>query len=127
MARPVAAGVVTILGGLFITAGGAILALIGGILAAIFHIFSGFFVLGLVLGFLIFLFGLLMIAVPAGHTVWGIVVIVFALVSIPFSFAGFIIGFILAILGGILAIVWHPPPPSPAITVSARVVSPPPH
>ena len=54
----------------------------------------------------------------------GALVIVFALVSIPFTFGGFVIGFILAIIGGILAIIWKPaPPPAPAPAQPAPVAT----
>jgi len=121
----VGAAILTIVGGLFVMAGGALLAIVGGILASLLGHFSGLFLVGLVLGFLIVLLGILMLAVPAGHTVWGIVTVAFSIVSIPFSFAGFIVGFVLALLGGLLSIFWRPPRPSATITVSARVVPPP--
>ncbi len=126
MARPVAAGVLTVLGGVFIMLGGALLAVIGGVIAAVLHYFSGLFVLGLLFGFVVLLLGILMVTVPAAHTVWGILTVGLALVSIPFSFAGFLVGFFLALLGGILSILWRPPPSPRTITVTARVVPPPP-
>ncbi len=126
MARPIAAGALTILGGLFIIAGGLVLAFIGGILAAFLGPFSGLFLLGLAVGFLTFVLGILLILLPFAHTVFGIVVVVLAFVSLPFAFGGFVLGFVLALVGGILAIAWSPPPRSPIVTVESRVVSPPP-
>jgi len=107
---------------LFIIARGAILAIFGGILASVFGIFSGLFFVGLVVGILTLLDGFLMVALPSAHSLWGIVAIVCALVSIPFAFGGFVLGFLFALIGGILAILWHPPRPFRGITVEARVV-----
>jgi len=122
MPRPIGAGVLTILGGLFILGGGLILAVVGTIVR-LFGYSSGFFLLGLLFGFLTLLVGILMIVVPSAHTVWGILAILFALVSIPTALGGLVIGFILTLLGGILAIAWRPPPPR-VITVSAQTIPP---
>ncbi len=125
MSRPVAAAALTILGGLFVMVGGAAIALVGGILAAFLGSFSGLFLIGLLVGLLTVTVGLLMLVVPSGHSVWGILAILFALVSVPFALAGLIVGFVLALIGGILAILWRPGPVAPFITVDARVVPPP--
>ena len=121
--RPVGAGILTIVGGFFILLGGLFFAAIGVLFA---HFFGGFasswFFVGLVVGLLTMLFGGLMIAVPSGHTLFGIVAVVFAFLSIPFAVGGIVIGFILAILGGIMAFTFRPmavgvtvgPPPPPA-------------
>ena len=122
MPRPIGAGVLTILGGLFILGGGLVLAIVGAIFR-LFGYWSGFFLLGLFIGFLTLLVGILMLVVPSAHTVWGILAVLFALVSIPAALAGLVIGFILTLLGGILAIAWRPPTP-PVITVAAQTVPP---
>jgi len=114
--------VLTIIGGLFILGGGLILAIVGAIIR-LFGFWSGFFLLGLLIGFLTLLVGILMIVVPSAHTLWGILAILFALVSIPAALGGFVIGFILTLLGGILALTWRPPTP-PVITVAAQTVPP---
>ncbi len=123
MSRPIVAGILTILGGLFILVGGTVFALIGAVFA-IFGVFSPLFGVGILLGLLTLLAGVLMLAIPRGHTIWGILAIVLALVSIPFALAGLILGFVLAVLGGLLAMAWHPPPPSRLITVDGHVVPP---
>lgn len=122
VARPVAAGVLTILGGFFIVVGGLVFALIGAVFA-ILGFFSGIFLLGLLVGVLTILVGFLMLAIPSGHTVWGVLAIVLALVSIPVAFGGFLIGFLLALVGGILAWRWKRPVER-VITVEARVIPP---
>ncbi len=122
MARPVAAGVLTVLGGLFILIGGAVIAVIGGVLSAFLGSFSSLWLVGLLLGALTILVGLLMVALPTPHSVWGVLAIVFAFGSLPFALGGFVVGFLLAVLGGVLALRWRPPPPDRTITVEARSV-----
>ncbi|MCI4366115.1 MAG: DUF6114 domain-containing protein, partial [Thermoplasmata archaeon] len=47
---------------------------------------------------------------PQQHVIWGVLIIVFAVISIPLGGGGFILGFILALIGGILALVFKPMP-----------------
>ena len=124
MARPIAAGVLTIIGGLFILFGAVLFAALGLVFAVVFHLVSGFFFVGLIVGGLTLLVGVLMLAVPSVHVTWGVFAIVLAIVSIFFAIAGLVIGFILTVIGGGLAIAWKPPP-EPAITVTAQPVPPP--
>jgi hypothetical protein len=124
MPRPVGAGILTIIGGFFILLGGIVFAVIGAIFA-VFGFWSGIFLLGLLLGILTILIGFLMLAVPGAHTVWGVLAIVFALVSIPVAIGGFLVGFLLTLIGGILALTWKGPRVG-VITVEARTVPPPP-
>lgn len=124
MPRPVGAGVVTVLGGLFILLGGAVIAAFGWVLSAFAGISSSLFEVGLVVGGLTVLIGILMIAVPPAHTLWGILAVLFALVAIPFALAGLVVGSVLAFVGGGLSIAWRRPPASRTITVEGRVVPP---
>jgi len=121
-ARPVGAGVLTILGGLFILAGGATVALFGILVFAIFGAYSGLWLVGLLLGALTMLLGVLMMVVPVGHPVLGVLAIVFACLAVGFALAGFLVGTVLAVLGGIQAIRWRRPPPETIITVEARTL-----
>lgn len=123
--RPIGAGVLTIVGAFFILLGGVGFAVIGAIFA-VFGVSSAFFFLGLLVGALTLIMGVLMIAVPSGHTVWGVLAIVFALVSIVVALGGFIIGFILTLVGGILAVTWKAPVER-FMTVEGRTVPPPPN
>lgn len=120
MSRPVAAGVLTILGGLFVLAAGSIFAIIGAILESTFGFFAKLLFVGLVVGLLLVLDGILMIALPSGRVVWGVLAVVLGVVSIPFALGGFIVGFILTVIGGVLAIFWRPP----TIVASVRVIPP---
>jgi hypothetical protein len=48
---------------------------------------------------------------------WGVIVLVFSIISLFFGLGGFIVGMILGIIGGALGIVWKPSAPSaPAVT-----------
>ena len=120
--RPVGAGVLTILGGCFILLGGFAFALVGAVLAVL-GFPSEVFLLGLLVGFLTIVLGFVMLAVPSGHAVWGILAIVFALVSLLVAFGGFLIGFLLTLIGGILAVTWKRPVDR-TITVEARRLPP---
>ena len=123
MARPIAAGVLTMLGGVFIFFGGIAIAFLGAIFA-LFGFVSSLFLIGLLLGALTVLVGLLMIAFPSGHAVWGILAVALAFASLPFALGGFLLGFLLTLLGGALAFRWRRPM-EPYVTVSARTVPPP--
>jgi hypothetical protein len=45
---------------------------------------------------------------PAQHVTWGTLILVFAVLSVFTSWAGFGIGLILGVIGGALAIAWRP-------------------
>ncbi len=113
----------TIIGGFFIILGGLLFALIGAVFA-IFGYLSGIFLVGLVVGFLTVLMGLLMIAVPGGHTLWGVLAIGLSIVSIPLALGGFLVGFLLALIGGVLSVRWKGKVDR-ILTVEGRVVPPP--
>jgi len=68
---------------------------------------------GAVLGILIIYGAYQVRSRPASARIWGIGIIVLALVSIFVSSGGFYIGALLALIGGFLAYRWRPPAPSP--------------
>ena len=70
-----------------------------------------FSLLGLTCGTIILFAAVLMYARPKEHAIWGVVVLVFACVSIV-SIGGFIAGMILGIIGGALGIAWRPEGPA---------------
>lgn len=106
------------MGGLFILGGGLVFAAVGALFFAFFGFLSGLFLVGLLVGLLTIIMGVLMIALPPAHVIWGVLTIVFAVVSLPFALGGFFIGFLLALIGGILAIVWKPMPMPPPVPVT---------
>jgi len=129
---PSTAFVLSLIGGIFILLGGlaeaAILALIG---TAVISIFPGLgallialAVVALVFG-LIIIFGALMLrSKPESAKMWGVIILVLAIVSLVGG-GGFFIGFILALIGGILALVWHPPPQAQAAWGQPAAPAPP--
>lgn len=95
-------------GGLVFLVVGAIIG-IGGAVAAVFSVWPGLAVAGLVAGLIIvgvltLVFGYLLRHQPELGLVWGILLVVIALVSLPLAFGGFVIGFLLTLVGGILAV-----------------------
>jgi hypothetical protein len=64
---------------------------------------------GLASGIIVLMSGVLLRTNPSQHTVWGVMVLVFSVLSF-FGFGGFIIGAILGIIGGIMALTWKPSP-----------------
>ncbi|MCI4348673.1 MAG: DUF6114 domain-containing protein [Thermoplasmata archaeon] len=103
---PTAAGVLTIVGGVFILLAGAALAAIGSFLAFFIGGIAYLFYIGLVVGIITLVMGILMLVMPQMKTAWGAITIVLAIVSLPTALGGFIVGFILALLGGIFAITY---------------------
>ena len=109
-----------------------ILSLIGGIIV----FFIGFFVmirrsirgetvglfggaaglLGVVWGMLVIVGAVMLYFRPQQHKTWGIIVLVFSLLSWIGSFGGLFVGFILGLIGGILGIAWKPSAIQPALT-----------
>jgi hypothetical protein len=71
------------------------------------------------LGFAGILFGIAVVASalmlyshPTDHSKWGILILIFSVLSILGSaMAGFGVGLILGVLGGIFALTWKPPTP----------------
>ena len=66
---------------------------------------------GLVAGIIVLLSGILLRTSPQNHSIWGVLIIVFSVVSF-FGTGGFVIGAILGIIGGIMALTWKPNPPT---------------
>ncbi|MFQ5712208.1 MAG: DUF6114 domain-containing protein [Candidatus Geothermarchaeales archaeon] len=50
---------------------------------------------------------------PAQHVTWGTLILIFSVLSVLGSWAGFGLGLILGIVGGALAIGWRPAAPMP--------------
>ena len=67
--------------------------------------------IGAVNGILVMVFGVLLYVRPHQHVVWGVLIIVFSIVSLFDSLGGFFIGLILGLIGGIMGVVYKPPAP----------------
>ncbi|MGA8091283.1 MAG: DUF6114 domain-containing protein, partial [Thermoplasmata archaeon] len=65
-------------------------------------------------GLIIMIAGILLYVNPQQHTMFGVLVLVFSIVSLV-GLGGLLIGFILALIGGILGIAHKPTPPVPTV------------
>ncbi len=109
--RPVTPFILSLLGGLFIIVGGLF-----GLLLFNYSYYYGSnlaFVAVAVTTGIVVLAGCAMLYVrPDQHVIWGVIIVVFSVLSL-FSwvgglFGGFFIGMVLGIVGGCLAIAWSP-------------------
>ena len=118
---PSTAYILSLIGGILILIGGIIeaapAAVVGSVVAGLG--FGGFGALIIALGVIALLFGILVLYGalqlknhPQTAKTWGILILVFSLLSF-IGGGGFYIGAILGIVGGILALVWNPPAPAP--------------
>ncbi|MCI4349024.1 MAG: DUF6114 domain-containing protein [Thermoplasmata archaeon] len=128
--RPIAAFVLSVLSGIWVIVGGLFELLIlsyntyggsgscpsGGCPPTPYgyadYVLPG--LVGVILGLLILVLGVLLYLEPRHHTVFGALILVFAVGSLVSLFGGFFLGFILGLIGGILAITWRPYPFAPA-------------
>lgn len=124
--KPTAAFVLSLLAGIFIVIGGGVRFMIGALMGRYgasrgmmrgfgFGLFArtlrglgiGFRLIGIlavVFGIIVIVAALLLYIQPSGHVVWGVLILVFSILSV----FGSVIGIVLGIIGGILAIIWHP-------------------
>jgi len=110
VARPV-------LPGLLIAAGG-VLTLLAGLVEWGPALAAG--EAGVAVGGVIVLLGFLVPLVPARKTSFAFAALVFAVFSIFFAYAGFIVGFFLVLLGAMMAYVWVPPTSAARPAAGAR-------
>ncbi len=110
---PLTAAILAIVGSVFVLIGGLVEAALGAFISLFLPgygsaIIGGAFGVGA--GCLIM--SILLFVAPAQKLIWGILLIVFAILSLVFDlFGGFIIGFILVLIGGIMAITYKPASP----------------
>jgi len=67
-----------------------------------------FSIVGIIFGAIVILGGIMIYNRPSQSRMWGIVVIIFSILSI-FGGGGFLVGMVLGIIGGMLAITWSKP------------------
>jgi hypothetical protein len=74
--------------------------------------YTGMFgIAGLLFGVLVIVGALMLYNNPIQHSTWGLVILIFSVLSIfGSSMAGFGVGLILGVIGGILALTWKPSP-----------------
>ncbi|MBI3022689.1 MAG: DUF6114 domain-containing protein [Thaumarchaeota archaeon] len=70
-------------------------------------IFKGVAAFGLVSGVIVLISALMLRSRPRDNTIWGILIVVFSVLSF-FGFGGFFVGAVLGIIGGALALGWKP-------------------
>jgi len=71
-------------------------------------IVEGIGLFGLASGIIVLTSAILLMAVPSQRRTWGVLILVFSILSF-LGIGGFVIGAILGIVGGILALRWKPP------------------
>ncbi len=103
--KPTAAFVLSLIGGIFMLISGALLTigfsfLLGGLGAIIGAV-------GLVFGLIVLIGSILLYQNPQSHTMWGIIILILAIIDLP-GVWGFGIGSLLAFIGAILALVYKP-------------------
>ena len=80
-----------------------------GMMRGLGFVFGLMWVLGLVFGIIVIISALMLYRRPHEHTTWGILILVFSVLSVFGSMiGGFGVGLLLGIIGGILAITWKP-------------------
>ncbi|MFQ5907599.1 MAG: DUF6114 domain-containing protein [Thermoplasmata archaeon] len=135
--KPTAAMVLSIIGGIFILLGGVVFLALASLMQLFIDTIPGLGsleidpvlllnlvgALGVIIGLVIIVGGVMMYSRPQSSTVWGVLILVLAIVSLFVASGGFILGFVLALIGGILAIAFKSTPVMPA---PAPVATPPP-
>jgi hypothetical protein len=119
--KPVAAFVLSLLGGLCVLAGGLFQAFIGDLISTLGMANSAtnatgigstigiLGIVGIVFGIVMILGGVMMFARPQTHKMWGAIVLILSIVSFATSsFGGFFIGFLLGLIGAILGLTFKP-------------------
>jgi len=80
-----------------------------GMMRGLGFVFGLMWILGLVFGIIVIISALMLNRRPHEHTTWGILILVFSVLSAFGSMmGGFSIGVLLGLIGGILAITWKP-------------------
>lgn len=107
---PGTAVALSMIGGLAFLVVAAVVGVVGAV-SAVFSLWPALAVAGTVAGLVIvgvltLVFGYLLRRQPELGLIWGILLVVLALVSLPLLFGGFVVGFLLTLVAGILAITW---------------------
>ena len=106
--KPTAAMVLSLIGGIIMLLVAAVIAAASSFVPSI--VGGGVLLLGIVgilFGLIVIIGSIMMYQNPQSHTLWGVVILVLAIVDLP-GFWGFGLGSLLAFIGGILAIVFKP-------------------
>jgi hypothetical protein len=111
--RPTVPMILALVGGAFIIALAVLEVVVGAQDAQLTYDYTGgTYILsglvGIMVGILVLVFGVLVYLQPQHHLVYGVLIVVFAGVSLISFFGGFFVGFVLGLTGGVLAIVHTP-------------------
>jgi len=114
--KPTAAMVLSLIGGLFVIFGGAALAFAGSIIgsfnvtgaASASNTVLALGIVGVIMGIIMVVGGFMMYAKPTSAKMWGVIVLILAIISWVTAIGGFFIGFLLGLIGGILALTFKP-------------------
>ena len=69
-----------------------------------------FGIAGLFFGGIVIYSSIMLNSKPARHVIWGILIIIFSLLSVIGAWGGFGIGLVLGVIGGVLALSWQAAP-----------------
>jgi hypothetical protein len=114
--KPTAAMVLSLIGGLFVISGGAALAFAGSIIgsfnvtgaASASNTVLALGIIGVIMGIIMVVGGFMMYSKPTSAKMWGVIVLILAIISWVTAIGGFFIGFLLGLIGGILALTFKP-------------------
>jgi hypothetical protein len=114
--KPTAAMVLSLIGGIFVIIGGAFLAFAGSLIGSLSVTGASaasdtvliLGIVGVVIGIIMVVGGFMMYSNPTSTKMWGVIVLILAIVSWVTSVGGFFIGFLLGLIGGILALTFKP-------------------
>jgi len=128
--KPTAAFILSLIGGIFILLGGGMMSMLGywfigsyrgrgfgmmgpfGMMGGLGYGFGVLGVVGLVFGIIVIVSAIMLNSRPEQHSTWGILIVIFSVLSVFGSaMGGFGVGLILGLIGGILAITWKPTQP----------------
>lgn len=129
--RPTAAFIISLLAGIFVLLGGGMKSMMGSwFVSNGFGMMSGargwmmggnypavgygmmggfgFGILGLIFGTLVIICAVILNQRPHQHQTWGLLILLFSVLSMISGVMGLGVGLILGVIGGVLAIVWTP-------------------
>jgi len=123
--KPTAAFLLSLVGGVFILIGGGATSMLGGMMRGYRGMMGGagygmmggfgfglFGLLGLIFGVIVIISAIMLNSKPQEHTTWGVLIVIFSVLSIFGSMMGGLgVGLILGVIGGILGITWKPTQP----------------
>ncbi len=114
--KPTAAMVLSLIGGIFVIIGGAFIAFVGSLIGSLNVSGSasastaalGLGVVGIIMGLIMIVGAFMMYSKPTSAKMWGVIVLILAIISWVTAVGGLFIGFLLGLIGGILALTFKP-------------------